>query len=155
MRRQSLRNESSHSPTTGITTSSATPGSPLQGDLARRVVDPAELHRGGEVDRRLDDAPLACREEAGALARAVEHRAARGQRPGVGVLGEHQGGDAGARGAASLGRSRLVPDHRGVAEPHAVDVEDRVRGPGRQHADPDADIAGSRHADILPFVVGC
>ena len=123
--RQSLRNESSHSPTTGITTSSATPACCSRAIWQRGVVHPAELHRRGQVDRRLDDAPLAGGEEAGALAGAVEHRAARGERPGVGVLGEHQRGDAGARGAASLGRRRLVADHRGVAEPDAR----RRRGP--------------------------
>ena len=69
-----------------MTTSSATSGCCSSVDLARRVVHPAELHRRGQVDRRLGRPPLAGGEEAGALAGAVEHRAAgrqrsRGRRP--------------------------------------------------------------------------
>ena len=57
IRRQSLRNESSHSPTTGITTVVGHPGVLLERDPAGRVVDAAQLHGRGEVDRRLERRP--------------------------------------------------------------------------------------------------
>ena len=82
----------------------------LELDPARRVVDPAQLQGRGQVDRRLGRAPLGRGDEARALAGAVEHRAAGRQRPGEGVLGQHQHADPGAGDAAALGRGRLVAD---------------------------------------------
>ena len=75
----------------------------LERDLARGVVHPAELHGRGQVDRRLERAPLAGGEEPGALPGAVEHRAAGGEGTAVGVVGGDQDGDAGARRTAALG----------------------------------------------------
>ena len=58
----SLSQLSSHSPTTGITTSSApTAGSAATAAVDRAVVDPADRHRRRQVDRRLERPPLARR----------------------------------------------------------------------------------------------
>ena len=153
IRRQSLRKESSHSPTTGITTSSATSGCALELDLAGGVVHPPELHRRGQVDRRLRRSPLGGGEEAGALAGAVEHGAAGRHRPVVGVLGEQQR-DAGARDAASGRRAGSSRWTVACPRPTPGDVEHRVGRSGRQGADPDPQVARARHALILPEASG-
>ncbi len=66
----------------------------------------------------------------------------------VGVLGEHQAGDAGA------GDQRLVAMDRDVPEADSGDVEDGVGRAGRQRADSDPsrdiDVTRARHAAILP-----
>ena len=80
-------------------------------------------------------------QESGAVPEPVEDRATAHERSRIGVLGEHQQRQAGPRG---------VPRDRDVAEPDAVDVEHRVGRPGRQRSDRDAEIAGTRHAAILP-----
>ena len=92
--RASLSQLSSHSPTTGMTTSST----PTAGSAAHRgrdgaVVDAADRHRRGQVDRRLDHAPLGDLQRAGQLARAVEHRGA---------------GRRAVRGAASPGAAGTI-----------------------------------------------
>ena len=121
---------SSHSPTTGITTSSvptAGIGGDRRGDGA--VEDAPDRHRRREVDRRLDQPPLRDRDEAGHLPRAVEHRRPGGHRLAeepVGGPGQDRG-HAGARDPAAAG---LVAPDRDVADPHAGDVGDRVRRPG-------------------------
>ena len=76
IRRASLRKLSSHSATIGMITSSVPiPGVLRHQQLAGRVVHPAQLHRRGQEHRGLGQAPLAGRQKARALARAVEHRA--------------------------------------------------------------------------------
>ena len=108
-------------------------------------------HRGGEVDRRLEHAPLGHLQRPGHLARAVEHGDARGQRLGVQRRGRgrHDRGHARARDAAPVGRLGLVAHHGDVADADARDVGDRARGPGLELADPQAEraqAAGGVHA---------
>ena len=79
--------------------------------LAGRVVDPADLHRRGQEDRRLGQPPLGGGQEAGALAGAVEHRAAGRDRAAEQVAArvEHRhagAGDPAARRAAAARRAR-------------------------------------------------
>ena len=68
----------------------ADPGVGLAGDGHGTVEDASDGHRRGEIDRRLDQAPLGDLEEAGQLPGAVEgsdagrHRAAERGRPGAG-----------------------------------------------------------------------
>ncbi len=112
----------------------------LQLDPAGGVVDPAELHRRREVDRRLEHAPLTAGEEPGALAGAVEDGAPRGQRALVRVVSDDQRGHPGARDPASLRWRLLVAVERGVSEAHARHVDDGVRRPGREDADLDPDL---------------
>ena len=127
-----------------MTKSVADAGLCLELDPAGGVVDAAELQGRGQVDRRLGRAPLGGGDEAGALAGAVEDRAAGRERPGERVLGEHQHADAGAGHAAALGRRRLVADRawRGRGRPRrrrARSWSDRSAGtrsrfPGRGRA---------------------
>ena len=150
MRRASLRKLSSHSATTGMMTSSS-PIARLLGDqqLAGRVVHPADLHRVGEEHRRLDQAPLLRGEEPGALAGAVEHRAARRHRLAEPVAARVDHGHAGAGHAPAVRRLRLVAPYRGVADPDAGDVDDRAGGAARQRPDPDSQLSGTRHFGSL------
>ena len=82
----------------------------LAGDRHGAVEDAADRHRRGEVDRRLDQAPLGDLEEAGQLPGAVQggdpgrNRAAEDGRPGAG----QDRRDARARDPAPRGRRRLV-----------------------------------------------
>ena len=101
------------------------------------VEDAADGHRRGEEDGRLDQPPFRDLEEAGQLACAVQRR-----RPGRHGTPEHgvarpgqDRGDAGAREAAADGRLGLVADDGDVADAHARDVGDRVRGTGLEVAD--------------------
>ena len=69
-------------PTTGITTqSSPTCGIGGARGVDRAVEDASDLHRRGQVDRRLDHAPLGDLEEARQLAGGVERRGAGRNRP--------------------------------------------------------------------------
>ena len=132
--RESFSHESSHSPTTGSTT----PSTPDRGIGRKRgrdraVEDPSDLHRGGQVDRRLDRAPLADLQVARQLAGAVEDRA---RRPGRAPeerrgIGGHDRGDARARDAAPLGWLGLVAAHGDVTDEDAGNVGDRVLRAGR------------------------
>ena len=90
IRRASLSHESSHSADHRDDEVGGRRGVLLELDPAGRVVHPSELEGRGQVDRRLGRAPLRRGDEARALARAVEDRTARRQRPGERVLGEHQ-----------------------------------------------------------------
>ena len=127
---------SSHSPTTGMTTSSSpTAGSSATACGDRAVVDPPDGHRRRQVDRRLDRPPLRQRDVAGELAGAVEHRAAGRHRPAEQV---RAGRDRRHPGARHL--RRVAPDGD-VADPHAGDVGDRVRRPGLERADPQPELA--------------
>ena len=121
----------------------------LELDLAGGVVDPAELHGRGQVDRGLGGTPLPGGEEAGALAGTVEHGAARRDGPLVGVVGEEQTGHAGARDSAPGRWGRLVAVDRGVAEADARHVEDGVGRAGGQGPDPDPYLARANHARIM------
>ncbi len=56
-------------------------GVPGELELARRVVDPSQLHRRRQPDRRLEHPGLADGHEPGALAHPVEHRPTRDERP--------------------------------------------------------------------------
>ncbi len=143
IRRESDRKLSSHSATTGmITSSTPIPGLFLREQLAGRVVDAADLHGRGEEHRRLGEAPLGHGQEPGALARAVQHRAAGGHRGGEQVPAGIDHGDAGPGHAPARRRRRLVPPHRDVADADAGHVGDRRGRAGRQDTYPDAKIAG-------------
>ena len=127
---------SSHSPTTGMTTSSSpTAGSSATACGDRAVVDPPDGHRRRQVDGRLDRPPLRQRDVAGQLAGAVEHRAAGRHRTAEQV---RAGRDRRHPGARHL--RRVAPDGD-VADPHAGDVGDRVRRTGLERADPQPEIA--------------
>ena len=145
IRRQSLRKESSHSATTGITTSSATSGCCSSAiSHAASYTRPScmvEVRKTGVSS----SAPLRRGEEAGALAGAVEHGAARRHRPAVGVLGQDQRGHPGARDAAAgggAGSSRHT-----VAWPRPTPATSRTElvGPVGQGADDDPQVAGAGH----------
>ena len=102
------------------------------------VEDAPDRHRGREVDRRLDHAPLGHLQAADHLARAVEHRDAGGQRLGA----QRRPGAAGTiavtpvratpRPAGGSGSSRTTVTW---PTPHAGDVGDRVGRPGLELAD--------------------
>ena len=139
--RASLSQLSSHSPTTGITTSSTpTAGVGRAGGRDGTVEDAADGHRRGEVDRRLDQAPLGDLEEPGQLAGAVQRGRTRRDRAGGTPMpvARHDRRDAGAGDSAPCRRRRLVAHDRDVADPNAGDVGDRVRGTGLELADPEA-----------------
>ncbi len=95
----------------------------------RAVEHAADRHRGREVDGRVELAPLGDLERAGQLARAVQHRDARGQRLSVDPVRvrRHHRGHARAREAAAVRRVGLVAHDGHVAHAHAVDVRDRGR----------------------------
>ena len=148
--RASLSQLSSHSPTTGITTSS-TPTRRV--GLARRrdgaVEDPADRHRRGEVDGRLDQAPLA---RSGGSRSARRRRSAPPPRPATGRRKSDSPGPgriavtpvrATPRPSGGSGSSR---DDGDVADAHARDVGDRVRGAGLEVADAEAVLAQRRLA---------
>ena len=134
--RASFSQLSSHSPTTGITTSSTpTAGVGLDGRGDRTVEDASDRHRRREVDGRLEQPPLRDLQEAGQLARAVQHRGAGPHRLAeetVGPAGQDRG-DTGAGHTAAHRRLRLVAPHRDVTDGHTRDVADRVARPGLEH----------------------
>ena len=147
IRRASLRKLSSHSATTGMITSRRrSPASSSIEQLARGVVDPADLHGRGQEDRRLGQPPLLRRQEAGALAGAVEHRAAgrdrraeagcRPGRPPSRRCGRRRGRPAAPARRARPSRARRRPRARRAIEPV---------GPGGQQTDPDSQVSNTWH----------
>ena len=87
---------------------------PLDHQLAGGVVHAAELQRRGQEHRRLERAPLAGGDEAGALARAVEHRASGRQHRVEGVVTQPDHGDPGpgdARDPAADRARHARPSH--------------------------------------------
>jgi hypothetical protein len=114
--------------------------------LAGRVEHPAHLHGGGEEDRRLGQAPLLHRQEAGALPGAVEHRATCRHRVAEQVAARVEHGHSGARDPATVRGRRLVPPHRGVPDADTGHVEHGAGGAGRVEPDPDWEISSARHA---------
>ena len=148
--RQSLRNESSHSPTTGMTTSSATPecSSARSGRPRRRPGRAASSTSGRPASRPTphsaavrkpvhSPAPLSTAPPAAAAA-------CRRPRPARAVVTPVRASPLPAGGAGSSRTSG------GVAETDAGHVEDGVGRAGRQHPDADPELAGARHAVILP-----
>ena len=158
VRRASLSHESSHSPTMGMTTLSM----PRRGSTSQsssispshaRPTCMVEVSTMG-VSSHPELAHLDGRRE---LSGAVEHR-----HPAPERLGHHACGRAGddgrhaCAGDPSAGRGiGLVAPHRRVTDQDAGHVGDGVGGPGRQHADGDAQVAragaggwrcGRRHA---------
>ena len=131
--RASSSHESSHSPTTGIATSSM-PISGQRGEqrVVHRVVGAPDRHRAGEQDRYLEQAPLRHGDRAGQLARAVQHRAPGRHRVAEEVV-ERAGDD---RGDARCARDRrfVVPAGR-VPDAHAGHVDDACSS-GRAAARP-------------------
>ena len=123
--RASLSQLSSHSPTTGITTSSTpTRGSAAIATDDGTVEDAADRHRRGQIDRRLEHPPLPA--PAGSRS-ARPRRSAPPRRPGAGQRRRDDG------------RSRRVPRparraDRHVADRHARNVGDRVPRPGLERA---------------------
>ena len=106
----------------------------------RTVEHAPDRHRGRQVDRRLDHAPLGQAHEAGQLARAVEHRAARGHGRGEQPV-RRPGRDRGHAGPGDPAAARLVAPDRHVPHPHAADVGDRVRRAGVEGADAQPELA--------------
>jgi acetoin utilization deacetylase AcuC-like enzyme len=121
----------------------------LELDLTGGVVDAPELHGRGQVDGGLGGPPLAGGDEARALARAVEHGAARGDGALVGVVGEQQARHAGAGDSAPGRRGRLVAVHGGVADADACHVEDGVGPTSGQGPDPDSHLTHACHDRIM------
>ena len=150
IRRASFRKLSSHSATIGMITSSAIPAVLGHQQLAGRVIDPAELHRRGQEDRRLGQAPLGGGQEAGALPGPVQHGAAGRHRVAEEVAAQVEYRHAGPRHAAALRGWRLVPPDGGVANADARHVGDRSGGAARQDADPDPQVSCSGHPAIMP-----
>ena len=58
-------------------------------------------------------------------------------------------GSAGGTTTVTPVRTLLALDQRRVADADAVDVRDRVRGPGREPADLDPELAGARHSPTI------
>ena len=118
----------------------------LDEDPDGRVIDPADRHRRGQEDRRLDHAPLADRGDPDHLAGPIEDGCTGGD-PVVEQLGRVERddrGDAGPGDAPAGRRSGLVPPDRGVADADPGHVDDRVGGSRRQQPDPDAQLARTR-----------
>ena len=144
--RASFSQLSSHSPTTGITTSSTpTRGSAATAARHRAVVHAPDRHRGGEVDGRLEHAPLA---DLRASPSSPRRRSARRCPPRTGSAPQRRPSSRGriavtprARHAAPGGRIGLVAHHRHVAHPHAGHVGDRVARARLERADPQAVVA--------------
>ena len=101
--------------------------------LARGVVDPAELHGRGEEHRGLGQPPLLRGEQPGAFAGPIEYGPAGRHRGAEQVTARVDHGDPGPGDAAAGRRRGLVPPHRGVAQ----------AGPGTSSTDP-AGPGGSR-----------
>ena len=131
IRRQSLRKESSHSPTTGITTSSATLRVLLERDLAGRVVHPAQLHRRRQEDRRLERAPLlADRKPVHSPAPlSTAPPAASGRRYASSAATSDR--DTGARGTSTVRRGLLVTDQGRMSQTHTIHIKHGPAGPDR------------------------
>ena len=122
------------------------PRVPTGQQRAGRVVHPADLHRRGQEHRRLQPAPLADRDESGALPHPVQHRATGRHRRAERVTLQVQHRDAGAHHAAALRRGRLVQHQGGVAQAHPGHVVDRAGGPARQQAErAGRQVAGAWH----------
>ena len=117
-------------------------------DLACRVVDPADLHGGGEEDRRLGVAPLLDLRAPGELARTIEHGDAGGHRVGNAVTSRIDHGDARARDTAAGRGGGLVVHDGGMPDPDTGHVDDARGGTAREGADGDAEIRDA-HSGIL------
>ena len=107
------------------------------------VIDPPDGHRRGQEDGALEGAELVDLGATADLASAVEDRDPcldRVAGEGLGIT-RQDGRHAGPRRATAGGRSRLIAPDGGVADAHAGDVDDGVRGSGRHQADDDPEIA--------------
>ena len=110
------------------------------------VVDPTNRVRGGEVDGRLDQAPLGDHHRPGQLRCAVQHRHAGGDGRGVERLHRcgHDGGHTRTRDSAPVRGLGLVAPHCDMPYGDAADVRDRIRRARLEAPDPQAEVAEPR-----------
>jgi hypothetical protein len=114
------------------------------GGRDQRIAHDADRVRVREADARRQEAGLAHPFEAGQLPVAVQAMRPGGQRLAPRVVGardDHR--HAGADGPIPHAQRPVARDQRGVADPDAADIRDRVRGAGWEVADDDPEIARS------------
>ena len=131
-RRASFKNESSHSPTTGMITSSSTP---MPGCFfvihltAASETLPTDMVLVSRIG--VSSSPHSCDlRQARQLARAVEHEGAGDDALAEDVARRHDAGDAGAHRPLAAARACPRPGRAWCGRPHAGHVGDGVERPG-------------------------